>query len=455
MNEGRETVNYRTPPAGLAKATLCVALLSVMPGNSRAFDVEYEAGLAAQHSDNIALRDADPVSDTVISPRLWFSAEQNGGSVKLSAQGSAEYRTYVSGTFNDQVRGRLSGQLLWAVVPQRVDFVVNDYLSVQPINEFEAFSPDNLQQVNVLSAGPTFYARFGPAMRGQLDLRYLDSYAEENEAFNTNQYSGAARLLRDVKPWLTVGAAAEAKDVRFSLPGRISDYTQQDAYVSATIDRRRIDARIDLGYSRLDMDSVAAMGAPMSRSYPLGRVSVDFTPNPRSTFGLTVRHQLSDAAQLLLSAREVDFGLDRRGRGFNEFRNPDSIVEPNVFRERLVRARYSYNGNRLDVRVSPFTRQMRFVEAGVRSQDRRGLNLDVDYRLKPLTTVSAYATGQRREYLESGREDEDLVTGLGVTHRLTRKWTARADVEHRRRDSSEVGRSYSENAVMVSLSYRR
>lgn len=455
MTEGRETLNDRTSPAGLAKAALCLALLSVMPGNSRAFDVDYEAGLAAQHSDNIALRGVDPVSDTVVSPRLWFSAQQTGSSVKISAQGSAEYRHYVDGTFNDQLRGRLSGQLLWAVVPQRVDFVVNDYLSVQPINEFESFSPDNLQQVNVLSAGPTFYARFGPAMRGQLDLRYLDSYADENEAFNTNQYSGAARLLRDVKPWLTVGAVAEAKDVRFSLPGRISDYTQQEGYLTANIDRRRLDVRADLGYSRLEMDSVATMGAPMSRSYPLGRLTVDYSPTRRSTIGLTVRHQLSDAAQLLLSARDVDFGIDRRGRGFNEFRNPDSIVEPNVFRERLARARFSYNGERLDVRVSPFTRQMRFVEAGVRSQDRRGLNVDVDYRLRPLTTVSAYATGQRREYLEGGREDEDLVAGVGVTHRLTRKWTARADVEHRRRDSSEAGRSYDENAVMVSVSYRR
>lgn len=455
MTEGRGTVKTCTPPAGLVKATLCLALLSVMPGNSRAFDVDYEAGLAAQHSDNITLRDVDPISDTVVAPRLWFAAEQNGNSVKISAQGSVEHRHYVDGTFDDQTRGRFSGRLLWAVVPQRVDFIVQDYLSLQPVNQFEAFSPNNLQQVNVFTAGPTFYARFGPAMRGQLDLRYLDSYAEENEAFDTTQYSAAARLLRDINPTMTAGLVAESKDVRFDLPGRVSDYRQHEAYATFNVDRRRIDVRADLGYSRLEMDNLFLTGQRLSESYPLGRLTVDWMPSARSTFGLTVRHQLSDAAQLLLTAREIDFGLDRRNRAFNEFRNPDTIVEPNVFRERLVRGRYAYNGARLDVRVSPFERRMRFIEAGVQTQERRGVNLDIDYRVRPRITASLFATSQRREYLETGREDDDLVAGAGLTNRLTRKWTGRVDFEHRRRDSTEAGRDFKENAVMVSLSYRR
>jgi hypothetical protein len=451
----QEIAQGRRHYAGLAKTTLCLALAAVVPGHSSAFDADYEVGVAAQHSDNIARRDRDEVSDTVVAPRLWFSAEQTGSRVRLAAQGNVEYRTYVDDTFDDQVRGRFNGRLDWSLIPQRLDFIVQDSLSLLPVNQFAAFTPANEQQVNVLVAGPTLYARFSPVTRGQLDLRFIDSYAEETPEFDSQRYSGALRVLHELSPSSTIGLNAEALDVDFDLPDRASDYRRYDGYASFNAQRRRLDVELDLGYSRLESRREVFLGPQFEDSYPLGRLTLNLRASARSVFGVTVRHQLSDAADYLINTRDLDFGIDRRTREFNDFRATDSIVEPNVFRERLVRGRYSYNGARLDLRVAPFHRRMSYVERFVEDQERSGVIADVDFRLKPRTTLSLYGANSRREYEISGREDEDWIAGVGVSHRFTRKWTGRVDFEHRTRESTEIGRSYDENAVMVSLSYRR
>ncbi|GHA74655.1 outer membrane beta-barrel protein [Cognatilysobacter bugurensis] len=451
----QEIAQGRRRYAGLAKTTLCLALASVVPGHSNAFDVDYEVGVAAQHSDNIARRDQDEVSDTVVAPRLWFSAEQAGSRLRLAAQGNVEYRTYIDDTFEDQVRGRFNGRLDWSVIPQRLDFVVQDSLSLLPVNQFSAFTPANEQQVNVFVAGPTLYARFSPVTRGQVDLRFIDSYAEESPEFDSQRYSGALRVLHELSPSSNVGVNAEVLDVDFDMPNRAADYRRYDGYVSYAADRRRLDLEVDLGYSKLESRRAPVAGVQFEESYPLGRITLNWRASARSVFGVTVRHQLSDAADYLINTRDLDFGLDRRTRDFNDFRASDSIVEPNVFRERLVRARYAYDGARLDLRVAPFERRMSYVEGFVEDQRRSGVIADLDYRLKPRTTLSVYGANSSREYQISGREDEDWTAGIGVSHRFTRKWTGRVDLEHRTRESTELGRSYDENAVMVSLSYRR
>lgn len=455
MNNEPESANGRRRHVGLAKATLCLALMGAMPGHLNAFDVDYEVGVAAQHSDNIALRDRDEISDTVLSPRLWFAAEQAGSRVQISAQGNLGYHHYVDDTFDDQMRGSFTGRLNWSVIPQRLDFVVQDYLSLQPVNQRVAFSPANEQQVNVFMAGPTLYARFGDAMRGQLDLRYLDSYAEEDEGFDSTRYNAVARLVRDVNENTSLSANIEATDVDFDLAGRATDYRRYDGYATLETDRERVELSADLGYSRLEFDRSPVTGTSLEKSYPLARLNLDWQVSPRSTLGATVRHQLSDAAEYLISTRDIDFGLDRRTVNFNEFRISDSVIEPNVFRERLIRARYSYNGDRLDVRIAPFHRRMRYVEGLVEDQERHGVVANLDFRLRPRTTLSAYAANVRRDFDVTGREDDDWIASVGVSHRFTRNWTGRIDLEHRTRESTEVGRSYDENAVMVSFSYRR
>ncbi|MGH8078070.1 MAG: outer membrane beta-barrel protein [Lysobacter sp.] len=429
----------------MPKAALSLALLAAIPVNSNAFDVDYEIGLAAKRSDNINLSEFDPVSDTVLSPQLRFEIDQDGPRVQMAARGDAQYLHYTSDTFDDEINGTFAGKLNVRLVPDRIDYVFQDYLSRQPVDELEPFTPTNEQQANVFVTGPSFYARFNSTTRSQLDLRYTNSYAEENEAFNGDRYDAAFRLLHELSATQTASANLEATKAEFDDVGNASDYAAYDAYVGYIMNRKAIDAGIDLGYSRLEPSN---NGRRVSSA--LVRATVDWRLTPRSVLTTTLRHQLTDATQALINP---SLELDRRG--FSDFRYLDVGVRPNPYRERFVRMRYQYTGDRLTVGLVPYYRRVRYIDDLPESQDRRGVLAEIELRLRPRLNLSVLAAAENREYVDLDREDDDLSVSVGLVNRFTRHWTGRIDVQRRERDSSAFGRSYDANAVIVTLSYRR
>lgn len=439
----------------LRKGRLCTALLVVLSGSAGAIDLDYELGVAAKYSDNINLSETNEISDTVVSPRLHFHVEQIGRQVELLAQGNLEYRHYTDDTFDDEFRGRFAGSLNWMVIPERLDFVVQDYLSLQPVNELVEFTPDNQQQVNVFLAGPTLHARFDSTTRGQLDLRYIDSYAEESESFNSERFNAAGRLIRQLNANHEVSLNVEASDVQFDRVLQASDYRRYDGYVSSQMNRQDVDISLDAGYTRVEFDDEAALGAgESSYSDPLARATVNWRLSPRSVLGTTLRYQLTDATQRIIAPLDID-RIDFERRDFDDFRVSRSLAEPNVFRERMARIRYAYAAERTTVQVAPYYRRIRYLEQLVEDQDRRGVVASLEHRLRPRLTLSAYAAREEREFVDINREDDDTVLSVGLANRFTRHWTGRVELQRRDRDSTAPGRSYEENAVMISFSYQR
>ncbi len=447
MSNGRGTIPQRRALFA-PKTTLCLALLAAFPGSAGAFDVDYEIGLAAKRSNNINLSETDPISDTVISPQLSFDVDHEGPRIQIAARGEAQHLHYTSNTFDDEVRGTFAGKLNVTVVPERMDFVFQDYLSRQPVDELEPQTPTNEQQANVFVAGPTFYARFNPTTRGQLDLRYTNSYAEENKAFNGDRYDVAARVLRDLDANQSLSLNLEATQAKFDSAGVVGtspDYRAYDGYISYIANRKDIDADIDLGHSRLN-----PRGGGTSASSALVRATVDWRVSARSVVTTTVRHQLTDATQALITP-----SLDLDRRHFSDFRYMDVGVKPNPYRERLVRVRYQYSGERLTMSLVPYYRRIRYLDDLIDDQDRRGGLVELEYKLRPRLSLSALLAKEDREYVDILRKDRDFAVSVGLVNRFTRHWTGRIDLQRRERDSSAVGRSYTSNAAVVTVSYRR
>lgn len=445
MSNGQGTFSHRRRHQCLPRAALCLALLTALPQVAGAFDVDYEAGLGIKRSNNINLSENDPISDTVVTPQLRFEADLDGPRVQLAARGDAQYLHYASNTFDDELRGTFAGKLNVVVLPDRMDFVFQDYLSRQPVDELAPLTPTNEQQANVFVAGPSVHARFSPTTRGQLDLRYTNSYAEDTKTFNGDRFDVATRLVHELSATRTVSANLEATKAEFDGAGASSDYDAYDGYVGYRIYRKDIDANIELGYSQLD-----PRNSDSSTSSALVRTTLDWRISPRGLLSTTVRHQLTDATQALITPT-----LDLDRRSFSDFRYLDVSVRPNPYRERLLRVRYQFTGERLTANLVPYYRRIRYLDGLVEDEDRRGLLLDMEYRLRPRLSLSLLAAREDREYVDIDRKDEDLGISVGLVNRFTRHWTGRVELQRRERDSTATGRSYGANAVIVSLSYRR
>ena len=429
----------------LPKAGLWLALCIAIPGNSAAFDVDYEVGLSVRRSDNINLSEFDPVSDTVLSPQLRFETIEEGPRLQVAARGDVRYLHYTGDTFDNDVRSTFAGKLNWNVLPGRLDFVVQDYLSSQPVDELRALTPDNEQQANVFIAGPTLHARFNAVTRAQLDLRYTNSYAQNNDDFNGDRYDAAVRLLRRTSALQTVSLNAEATRAEFDTIGAVSGYRSRSGYVGYETNRNKVDANIALGHTRLTMDDNGG-----GESGALVRATVDWRLTPRSLLTVTARNQLTDATQSIITPT-----LDLERQNFGDFRLRDVSIRPNPFREQMLRMRYQHTGERLTTRLVPYVRRVRYLDGLTVDQTRRGALAEIEYRLRPRLSLSLLGLKEHRKYTDLDRKDEDSAFSIGLVNRFTRHWTGRVDLQRRQRDSTVVGRSHEADSVMLSLYYQR
>lgn len=436
---------HRPHPPRRQLAAALAALILVAAAPAAALDLKYDLGAYLRHSDNMNLGETTEISDTVVSPFFRFDAEQTGARVQIRALGELEYNDYLDDSFDDELNGKLSARMNWAVVPERLDFVIQDYLDQQPIDQLDAFSPGNQQQVNMLVAGPTLHLRFNPVTRAQIDARYGNTYAEDTRSFRGDRYSAAARLLRDLNPTSTVSANLESTKVEYDTAGSAADYKRHDGYVGYVRHRGDLHVELDLGYSRLERE--VARGHSSSA---LVRADADWKVSGRSRVRANIRYQYADATQSLITPT-----LDFSDRSMTYLAYPDLVVDPNVFRERVAKVSYQFTADRTNLRLQPYYRRVDYVDDRLDDQDRRGLLATIDHRLRPLTTLSLLVGHEERKYDAVARKDRDNVINLGLAHQFTRHWIGQIDLRHSERDSSAAGRSYNANSVMVSILYRR
>jgi hypothetical protein len=424
---------------------LYLAMLLVLTGTAEAARLNYELEASVQHSDNIALTETDPVDETIVSPRLRFDFAEAGSALEVKARGDVRYLHYLDNTFDDETRADFAGQLNWGLLPGRLHWVAEDYLSQQPVDLRAGFTPGNQQQVNVFITGPTLHARLGGATSAQLDLRYANSYAEVTPEFDSDRYSAAARLQRELSPVHRVSLNLEGSRVEFDEAAQIFDYDRRDAWVGYNRNHPRIDLDFALGHSRIEPKDGST-----DHSGSLARARVDWRPTARSTLTFDVRRQFADTVQDLIL----------RNRDFDDPLVPDLIdsallVRPNLFRQRRADLRYRYNGSRVTAQLRPQYNEMRFLDDPTEDQDVRGVTAQVGYRMRRTLTLSLIATHREREYQNLVREDEDRRYALRGDYQMNRHWAWRAEVGRIDRDSTQPGASFDENTAQVALIWRR
>ena len=445
-----DTTYQADPVVGAARprivhAAIYLALLAALPGTAHAYKLDYELGASLLHSDNIDLRDNDPVSETILMPQLRFDLEQTGSAVQMKLSGDVQYLDYLENTFDNEVRGDFNGRLNWSVLPERIDLVAEDFLSRQPINTLASFGPENQQQVNIFIGGPSFHARFNPVTHGDLDLRYYNTYAEQTEGFNGDRYSAAARLRRQLDSLSELSLNLEATQAEYDDFGGLLDYTRYDGYLNyaRTLTAGRLE--VSLGQTRIESEDDSSV------SKPYFDATAHWDATARSRFSVNLSHQLSDATQdLVRLANQVDDGPIT-----GDPIELDLQIGPAIFQERYAQLGYRYTGERLTLQFQPSWQRLHYLDGLTQDQRTRSARFSLRYRLTTRLIASFMASKKVREFSDSGREDDDLVAGIGLVNEFTRHWAGRIDLKRRERDSNVVGRSYNENSIALTFIFRR
>ena len=229
-------------------------------------------------------------------------------------------------------------------------------LGVQPINALEPNTPNNQQQTNVFAIGPTLNFRMGPTVRGEAELRYINSYAEETDDFNTNRGSAALRAIKDLSASTTVSAniTDELVDYNDNTVGQ-PDYSRYNVYGRYTRKWTKVDFVGDLGYSWLKYS-----GLLEDRDSPLARGALTWRYSDRSTFGLDFAYQYSDAATDMMTGADITTIPTNIATG-------EATTTSQPYLERRLGGSYFYAGERFGFNVAPYLPRTRLL-GGRRSQ---------------------------------------------------------------------------------------
>lgn len=416
---------------------------------------DYVLGIGIEHNDNVNLSEDDPVSSNIVRPSFGFRLREDGAAVQALAEGLIEYRDYRSGNFSNETRATLDAYVNWELLPDRLDFVFIDHLAEQPINSLVANTPINLQRTNVFALGPTLRFRLGPALRGQAELRYIDSYAEKTDEFDSRRTAGAFRLIKDFSPISQLSANLQVDQIRFKHSDVVPDYDRYSAYARYARRLRLLDLGFDLGYTWLDgADPIG------SQSKPLFRATANWHPNSSNSLSVRVAHQYSDTSSDMLDGVPMTEG-NRAAALPTVIAIGSNAINSDPFLEDRIELAYAWEATTLSFGVAPYFRRINYLdslsETGVDDLDQsaRGIDLSARWLIRPRLTLGGFANAETLKYSQLDRTDRSYSFGASLLHQWAPHWSWRADLAHYKRDSDAAGQSSDQNIVYLSLAYTR
>jgi hypothetical protein len=317
---------------------------------------------------------------------------------------------------------------------------------VQPLDTLASNAPGNQQQTNVFAIGPVLHFRLGDSLRGQGELRYIDSYAEKTHQFDSRRGQAALRVLKDLSPAEQLSFNLDTERVDLYNDAASSNYSRHELFGRYTSKLAHFDLDVALGGSQIDFDRAGTR----TQSSPLARISADWRASQRSTFTLSATRQYADAAQdMMLRPGETALG---NTHGIN---TGDAVVSSQVYLERTLELTYALHTERLTLSLSPRYRRLGYSSDATFDQTGRGGNLAIDFRLRPALTLSAFAEDETLSYQTLDRRDRTLIAGIGLTDQWTRHWSWRASLLHQRRNSNVADQGFHENQVYFGVVYKR
>lgn len=412
---------------------------------------DYAFGIGVGHTDNLNRTSSNPVSQNILEPTFNFTFNQQGSTLQTQVVGLLQYTDYLQGYFGNEFRGQLSGQMNWIISPQRLNFVTQDYSSVEPVNTRYGNSPSNQQQVNVFVAGPSLTFQLGPqsGWQGQADLRYINTTASKTKDFNSQRGLAAIRALHDLSATSKLSFNLEGIHVNFENANPLANATRYDEY--------NLYGRYQSHLAHVDLDlALGGSRVSFAQNWPghsgvLARASLSWHVDAHNTLQIGGVDQLADATTDLAQPPELATA---------QLTNPNvlvgrTVISPAVFRDRSVNLGYGYQGVRFGFTLSPYYTQLRQLNGGDLSRDGYGGVAAITYQLSPLTTIGADLGDQTTRYRSDDSRDRDVTASINLSQQLTPHWSWSVAVRHDQRHSTRPGFGYTENEVFAFLYYKR
>jgi putative beta-barrel porin BBP2 len=425
-------------PRIAAGAVSCLVVQLWGP-QAHAEDLAYEASLGVGRSDNILRNPSNEKSEDIASAGLQFSFDKQSSKLQADAVADLAYFDYRDDTFDSQLVGNFAGNALFAIVPERFQWVASDNFGQVLSDPFQPATPDNDENLNYFTTGPDVTFGLGSQTRLRLGGRYsLTSY--EKSPFDSDSLAGQLGLIHLLSGSSSISLNGRVEQVNYKEAALNADYDQDDGYVRYEAQGARTKLGLDAGYSRIKQDA-----ATDSQGGLLFRLDVSRRISGSSVVVLTGGREFATSGSA--------FAASQGASGVSLNAAPGrQTVQP--FTNDYATLAWNFSRNRTGLSLFGSWNDQSYDDFPALDQTITRLGAQVRRELSQATSLTINANRASASF-QQGADYDDDIAGVELTWHLSRTLVLGLSYNYFHRNSDLATADYTENRYWLRIGYAR
>lgn len=422
------------------KASTWILFLSLAGVTHADAAAGYQIGAAANYSDNITRVPEDGVDEIVSNVNaaaLWSNESPRLG---IDAFAQLSYLSYADDTFDSELIPRGDVNLHWNVLPARMTWVLEDRYGQIASDPFAAFTPDNIENINVLRTGPDFEFGSSPSQLLTVSLRAEDQYYEVQPVDN-QRLSAAARLQRRLSDTRSLALTVRGEEVEFDNPLVAVDYSIIESFVTFEQSLAEYSYAVDVGHTQLDVNSETVSGV-LARLTGSRSIGANWFARASGEYSYT------DSGNRFLIGRQQSSAGPGQSVDDDTLTAAGSPLRLKQFDVSLARqaTRHSFD-------TVLYWEEEAYERAPLLDREQAGGTFSYQFSVNPLNTIVLASSYRRVRFETSDRDDENLEVELRYRRNLTSNLSIDFRAARLKRSSSDPTSVYEENVFGLSVTY--
>lgn len=403
-------------------------------------------------TDNATLLPGGP-SDTIATAGVEGGLFRDSGHLRADLTGSLRFEDYLNGTYKSHLLGQAVALTSYSFLPERFVWMLQDTYGQATANSFQPATPQNRINVNTFQTGPDAYLPLGDGNRLQLGARYSQSDFQRNPVAQiaSRSYTGNVGLIHALSPNSLASVNVSSTRVEYRIDA-IPSYNDTQFFGHYESKSRRMGVSVDAGVAQI-RQSGSTISDPVLRLSLFRRLTASWNinlgagtqyTNPGNQFQnalsgtRVVNGQIAPGSAGGTASGPVDLNLDQAAKRSDYVSATLDFVRPRTFASLDA----SLSRERAVFGSSAFDRDVSHLGGGLTRRLRPSINLHFTANYDRRTPKSSALPGDRTTNAD-----------LGVDWRMGSMLQATFDVTHEKRSADLNGFGYSDNQVLVQLTY--
>lgn len=369
--------------------------LSCIP--AQAVEIIGKAEITSEYSSNTLRTDENAIGEWIHQPGFDITARQDSALWTLDANYHYLRRLYEKDFWGDESIATGQGSAHWQVLPQRLDFFINNRRTESSISAIQTQTPDNRQVVSNTRAGTILHFHPGGKKNAlQLEYSYADSQSSNTQS-DSKRHNGKVIYTFATWPDSSMQFQADHSDISFS--GLFPDADSTSATLSYAKTTRKLVVGVKFGHNWY------------RRS---GRGKSD-----DSTYDVVFLWRASDSSTLRLSASHAIVD-----QSTNLSENQGSVNENTGINAAFIETRgnlsFSQQWGRTKLTLSGIWSKEEYAPDVPLDNDSIGFSFELSRRLTRTTSATLGAKFNSRDFTDQGDNQDEITANLRFNHQIGR-----------------------------------